>query len=77
MSLAVLILLAVLATDHAMMIPSAMPASTSVGKCTNRYILENAISTASIRAGIPHFLLNMNIVTPPSKLTRVWPEGNE
>ena len=70
-------LFAILATHQAITVPNAAPASTSVGKCTNRYSLENAISTASIRAGIPHFLLNMKTVTAPSKLTMECPDGNE
>ena len=60
-----------------MAVPRSAPKSTSVGKCTNRYSLENAISAASKSAHSPHFLLYRKILTADSKLASVCPEGNE
>lgn len=43
--------------NTANVIPNAIPRRTSLGKCTNRYNLENATSKANIINGIPAFLL--------------------
>ena len=63
------------------MIPMTMPSSadtiTSVKKCIIRYTRENAISDASISAGIPHFLLCMKIPTDAPNDAIVCPDGNE
>ena len=49
----------------------------SVGKCTYKYILENAISTARAVAAIPVFLLIPYAIHAAENDVIVCPDGNE
>ena len=57
--------------------PTAIPARTSVGKCTNRYSLENAIRQARISAAAPSFLCITKIETAAANEAAEWPDGKE
>lgn len=58
-------------------IPAIRPVSTSVGKWTNKYNLENPIINANIIAAIPHFLLNIKTDTAAAMDAEVCPDGND
>ena len=54
-----------------------IPARTSVGKCTYRYILENAIDAASITAGIQSLFRLKKSTAAAENAQAVCPDGNE
>ena len=58
-------------------IPSIVPARTSVGKCTVRYIRDTAISAASITRITPFLRSCVRHATAPAKDADEWPDGNE
>ena len=66
-----------LSTTMATKMAITNPPSTSVGKCTNKYNLENPMSVAIITAGIPIFLLFKNKATAATILLIECPDGNE
>lgn len=57
--------------------PNIAPARMSVGKCTNKYILENAIIQVRIRAIVPSFLSSWKITKEAITEDVVCPDGNE
>jgi len=54
-----------------------MPARISVGKCTNRYILLNAIRAAKANAASPAFLWFWKIATAPANEEAECVDGKE
>ena len=57
--------------------PRTMPASTSVGKCRNRYIRLKAISAAIIKAATPAFLCCMKMAVAAPKAHAEWVDGKD
>ena len=57
--------------------PRTSPEIISVGKCTNKYILENAINNANNTAGIPIFLLYIKIETAAAIEADECPDGKD
>ena len=65
-------------TRYAITAPISAPPSTSVGKCTPTYSLENAITNANTSTGTPIFLGHMrNTTTATANALPVCPDGNE
>ena len=64
-------------TANTITAPSTAPAMISVGKCTYRYSLVNAISAASGNATYPIKRFVFHKLTAPIKLCSVCPDGNE
>ena len=62
---------------NAKKIPHATPAKTSVGKCTYKYILENAINDANVSAAQPKRRSHLAIIVAATNEENVCPEGKE
>lgn len=58
-------------------IPRMRPAKISVGKWTYKYILENAMTTATAKAAMPNFLWLQKIAVAAPIEASVWPDGKE
>ena len=63
--------------NNADVIPVITPPKISVGKCTNRYILEKAMIIAKANIAIPYFLLYAKIDAAVAMQAEVGPDGKE
>ena len=70
-------LLYIFAAAKPLNIPSSIPAATSVGKCTYRYNLENAIAAATNTAGFHRLHFVKYIAETAANDAAECPDGNE